>query len=55
MKTLLAIAFFIAAYAFAGTMDYQHEKEQAEHYAEMVCADHWPDYENRNPDCSRFN
>ena len=52
MKTLLALAIFLAAYAFAGTMDYQHEKEQAEHYAEMVCNGYWPDYDKREPDCS---
>jgi len=31
---------------------YQHAKMEAEHYNDMVCNGYWPDFEEREPDCS---
>lgn len=55
MKKLTATAaalVFLAAFGLVGNMDYQDAKAAESHYAAMVCAGHWPDYDNRNPDCS---
>lgn len=46
---LAAIIFGMVALADDG---YEHAVEMSEHYDEMVCAGHWPDYDNREPDCS---
>ena len=40
----LALGFLIAL-GIAGNGDLEEAETQ------MVCAGHWPDYENRNPDC----
>ena len=50
-KNIAGLVVFAAAYGLVGTMDINDEKRQAEHYAEMVCAGAWPDYDDRNPDC----
>ena len=47
---ILALAF-LAALGFAGTGDVQEAEAQAKLYNKMVCAGHWPDYENRKPRC----
>lgn len=39
-----------AALAYAGQQDYQDQQQQAEHYAEMVCAGYWPEY-SREVEC----
>lgn len=41
----------IGAYGYAAIGDYHHDTAQAEHYSEMVCAGHWPDYDRLEPDC----
>ena len=46
----LALGFLIAL-GIAGNGDLEEAETQACVYTEMVCAGHWPDYENRNPDC----
>jgi hypothetical protein len=46
----LALGFLIAL-GIAGNGDLEEAETQARVYTEMVCAGHWPDYENRNPDC----
>jgi hypothetical protein len=52
IKAIIVFSVFIAGYGIVGSMEYQDEKRAEKHYAEMVCKDAWPDYENRNPDCS---
>ena len=47
---ILALLFFIAL-GVAGNGDLEEAQAQAELYSEMVCAGHWPDYEQRKPDC----
>ena len=35
----------------AGSGDLEEAETQARVYTDMVCAGHWPDYENRKPKC----
>ena len=48
---LMALLFALLALGIAGTGDIEAEETQARVYTEMVCAGHWPDYENRKPTC----
>ena len=48
---IMAILFALLALGIAGTGDLQEAQDQARVYNEMVCAGHWPDYENRKPTC----
>ena len=52
MKTLLAVAALIVMVGVAGTMDYQDELKEAEHYAVMVCDEVWPNYKEVEVDCN---
>jgi hypothetical protein len=52
ITTAAAIAAMLLAYGIVGTMDYEDAVGQEELYKEMVCAGLWPDYDDRNPDCS---
>ena len=52
MKYLAAIVL-VGAIGLAGRWDMQEAERQAEQYRDMVCAGHWPDYENRKPECDR--
>lgn len=52
MKTLLAVVALIGVIAVAGTMDYQDELKEAEHYAAMVCDEAWPNYKEVEVECS---
>lgn len=45
-------AAVLAAYGWVGSIDRADSEREAEHYSEMVCAGAWPDYDDRNPDCS---
>ena len=38
---------------WASSMDYQDELVEHRHYIKMVCAGHWPDYRNENPECEK--
>lgn len=51
LRNLLFVLAFFLVLGLVGRMDYQLELDAEAHYAEMVCGGHWPDYENRNPDC----
>ena len=57
MKLRYPIAFlaFITVLGFVGSMDYEDAVAEDEHYTDMVCAGHWPDYDNRNPDCEEIS
>ena len=48
---IMALLFALLALGIAGTGDIEAEETQARVYNEMVCAGHWPDYENRKPTC----
>lgn len=52
MKVLLAVAAFLAIFGLVGTMDYQDELKEAEHYEEMVCNGHWPNYKTIEVNCN---
>ena len=49
---LMALLFALLALGIAGTGDIEAEEDSARMYTEMVCAGHWPDYENRKPTCN---
>ena len=51
MKTLLAVIALVAVLGIVGTMDYQDELKEAEHYAAMVCDGSWPNYKGIEVDC----
>ena len=36
---------------WVGEQDYRHELAMEKQYREMVCAGHWPDYWQTNPNC----
>ena len=55
MKTLFALVALVALIGIAGTMDYQDELKEAEHYAAMVCNEAWPNYKEIEVDCSGHN
>lgn len=48
---IMASLFVLLALGIAGNGDIEAEETQARVYNEMVCAGHWPDYENRKPEC----
>jgi hypothetical protein len=50
LKTIgvLAIAGVVM---WLGEQDYRHELAMEKQYREMVCAGHWPDYWQTNPNC----
>jgi hypothetical protein len=50
---IMALLFALLALGIAGTGDLQEAQDQARVYNEMVCAGHWPDYENRKPTCQK--
>ena len=52
MKTLLALVALVAVIGIAGTMDYQDELKEADHYAAMVCSEAWPNYKGVEVECS---
>ena len=49
---IMAFLFAVLALGIAGNGDIEAEETQARVYTEMVCAGHWPDYENRKPTCN---
>lgn len=54
MKTLLAVVALVAGLGVAGTMDYQDELKEAEHYEVMVCDGSWPNYKSIEVDCNGY-
>lgn len=46
------IAVLVYSVVMIGDMDHQDAVDMDLHYQEMVCAGHWPDYDNRRPDCA---
>ena len=52
LKPLAAAILLVILYGIVGQSDYDDAVAMDEHYAEMVCAGYWPDYEARKPNCS---
>lgn len=52
---LIAFILFFVAYGLVGSGDVAELEAQAKVYDEMVCAGHWPDYEERKPECRKSN
>ena len=51
LKVLVA-AVFLAVFGLEGSMDYQDAVAEAEHYEEMVCNGHWPNYKTIEVNCN---
>jgi len=51
-KSTLCLVVFFLILGFAGASDHEIEKEDAAHYASMVCQGVWPDYKNSKPSCN---
>jgi hypothetical protein len=48
---MIRITLITIAFAIASSMAYTDQANQDSEYASMVCAGHWPDYEQLNPEC----
>lgn len=51
MKNTILITALIALLAIGAYLDQQDEQDADSIYTAMVCAGHWPDYDNREPEC----
>lgn len=51
IQTAAAVAAVVGLVAAFGQSDYEAAVADARYYTEMVCAGHWPDYDNRKPNC----
>ena len=49
---LLLALFIVIALGIVGEMDYQDELVAEQHYKDMVCAGHYPDYKGTEPTCN---
>tara|TARA_R110002153_G_scaffold174356_1_gene327542 strand:+ start:1346 stop:1513 length:168 start_codon:yes stop_codon:yes gene_type:complete len=49
---LLLALFIVIALGIVGEMDYQDELAAEQHYKDMVCAGHYPDYKGTEPSCN---
>lgn len=52
MKALFPVVVLIALVGVVGTMDYQDELKEVEHYTTMVCDGSWPNYKSIEVDCN---
>lgn len=48
----LVVVFFLLVFSLAGQSDYEVQDSELVFYSKMVCAGHWPDYDNVKPNCS---
>lgn len=48
---MIRAAIALTLLVLASSMDYSDEKNEVSEYTSMVCAGHWPDYEQLEPDC----
>ena len=44
-------ALFFAVLGLVGNMDYEDQVLEQKQYAKMVCAGHWPDFNDISPKC----
>lgn len=51
LKPWAAAILLVILYGIVGQSDYDDAVAMDEHYAEMVCAGYWPDYDDRKPAC----
>ena len=54
MKKLIVIAgavLVLSLMGIVGKMSLEDELNEERHYAEMVCAGHWPDFKELSPEC----
>jgi hypothetical protein len=51
LTTAAVIALLLLAFGLVGQSDYEAAVAADQHYTEMVCAGHWPDFDSRRPDC----
>lgn len=49
---LLVAVFVIAMLGIVGKMDMEDELMAQQHYTDMVCAGHYPDYKDLEPSCN---
>jgi hypothetical protein len=52
MKTALIFCVLLLLLGVVGTMDYNDQVADTEHYNAMVCNKYWPDYKSLKPTCN---
>ena len=52
MKSWFITILIFVMLGFVGAMDYQDELLAQQHYTDMVCAGHYPDYKELEPTCN---
>lgn len=55
MLEIALIAVVLSLFLIVSSMDYVDAKAAETEYRDMVCQGFWPDYDQRNPDCSQVN
>jgi hypothetical protein len=55
LRYVAAVVAVFLIIGLAGNSDYEDQLIAENHYNEMVCSGHWPDYENRQPACEVKN
>lgn len=48
---MIRLVLVLTLFVITANMVFQDEINETSEYASMVCAGHWPDYENLNPEC----
>ena len=51
MIVTAAAILFVGIIGLVGAMDYEDEVLEQQHYIKMVCAGHWPDFNDISPEC----
>lgn len=49
---MIRAAIALVLLVLASSMTLTDEQQEAEQYASMVCAGHWPDYQQLEPECN---
>jgi hypothetical protein len=55
LRHLLAVIAATILISLVGQSDHEDAIIAENHYSEMVCSGHWPDYENLQPVCEVKN
>lgn len=48
---LVMAGFILIVLVIGSSFSYEDEVAEAEHYREMVCDGHWPDFKETEPEC----
>jgi len=48
---IAGVALFLSLMGIIGNMSIEDARLEEQHYTEMVCAGHWPDYKDISPEC----